>query len=540
MGVMENYIVISDGSDSEISTGIGLWSRKRKALGGLSGYHQSTPKRRKEEIIDLTENGCKSKLDNEIIDLTEDNTHTLPYFNISTSDLKGHSITQLGFAETLASLDKSHLSYFKSSKTDEDFFSANASIPSSRTSVNSDVSSLESIKEEEFLHRHKDEYCKHNIKPRKYFDISLGLPRLDSITNALDKIHKSLCSAEDASHTSMQSNSNSTLVPVSETKNIKIECKDEPVTPLSTFNKASMYKLRCYKNRPVHHMFFHKPKPSKEATMSSQVIPSRCMNCVKNTAAENCPEGTLYFLNEFVSIYHYPPRSFLRQFISNFLLGAEKPVTGNEAYSFLLKVQRFHPANLKTVSWDWALLSDVMENKQGQSTFLLFLQYVVQTLEDDFQHNLKQRSLHNSICRSMLSCDKSFCNIRDVIKWLIKSVNNCSEINLEPDQQRVICLLQRMLSIAVEVDKSPSLNSSRIAEFIFPYVICLATSHRRKLLFSSIESILLRAKVIEVIIQHSCLEPTDLPMSSAKIFHFIDHSTLLLEDQGIDFGKSEL
>lgn len=43
---------------------------------------------------------------------------------------------------------------------------------------------------------------------------------------------------------------------------------------------------------------------------------------------------------------------------------------------------------------------------------LLFLQYVVQTLEDDLQHNLKSQLLQKSIAKKMLSCDLCFSNVK--------------------------------------------------------------------------------------------------------------------------------
>lgn len=49
------------------------------------------------------------------------------------------------------------------------------------------------------------------------------------------------------------------------------------------------------------------------------------------------------------------------------------------------------------------------EKPPGQ---LLFLQYVVQTLEDDFQHNLKSHQLQKSIAKKVLSCDLCFANVK--------------------------------------------------------------------------------------------------------------------------------
>lgn len=49
------------------------------------------------------------------------------------------------------------------------------------------------------------------------------------------------------------------------------------------------------------------------------------------------------------------------------------------------------------------------EKPHGQ---LLFLQYVVQTLEDDFQQNLRLRLLQKSIAKKVLSCDMCFNNVK--------------------------------------------------------------------------------------------------------------------------------
>uniref|UniRef100_A0A287D8M8 Uncharacterized protein n=1 Tax=Ictidomys tridecemlineatus TaxID=43179 RepID=A0A287D8M8_ICTTR len=55
---------------------------------------------------------------------------------------------------------------------------------------------------------------------------------------------------------------------------------------------------------------------------------------------------------------------------------------------------------------------------------VLFLRYVVQTLEDDFQQILRRQRQHlqQSIANTVLSCDKQPHNVRDVIKWLVKAV----------------------------------------------------------------------------------------------------------------------
>ncbi|XP_053573055.1 SUMO-interacting motif-containing protein 1 isoform X2 [Bombina bombina] len=275
-------------------------------------------------------------------------------------------------------------------------------------------------------------------------------------------------------------------------------------------------------------------------------IPSRRMNIVSHTVEEDFPRGTLHYLTEFVSPHHYPPTAhqypsldppILCHIIRSILLGAQEPGIMNEAYTFLMKVQELHPVKLSTVPWDWNLFTEMME-KEKHPARLLFLQYVVQTLDDDFQLHVQRRSLQKCLAKSMLSCDKSFANIRDIVKWLVDSLKNVTEVctaeydhNTMNDHQKVTCLLQRMLSIAVEVDQSPTCSSNKIAGFMFTYVLSINSRHQREMFLKSIESTLLRAKLLDVMFQHSCELPPTLPLSLSKILYFIDHSTLLLEER---------
>lgn len=43
------------------------------------------------------------------------------------------------------------------------------------------------------------------------------------------------------------------------------------------------------------------------------------------------------------------------------------------------------------------------------------------------------------------------------------------------------------------------------------------------------ESNLLRCKLLEMMFQHSCKVPTNLPLSLSKILYFLGHSSVLLQ-----------
>uniref|UniRef100_A0A8C4LXK2 SUMO interacting motifs containing 1 n=1 Tax=Equus asinus asinus TaxID=83772 RepID=A0A8C4LXK2_EQUAS len=332
------------------------------------------------------------------------------------------------------------------------------------------------------------------------------------------------------------------------------------------FNRPCLHRLKYFLRPPVHHLFFQTLIPDKDTRESKgqklEPIPHRRLRMVTNTIEENFPLGTVQFLMDFVSPQHYPPREIVAHIIQKILLsGSETVDVLKEAYMLLMKIQQLHPANAKTVEWDWKLLTYVME-EEGQNLpgRVLFLRYVVQTLEDDFQQTLRKQRQHlqQSIASTVLSCDKQPHNVRDVIKWLVKAVTedgltqlpNGNQTSSETGilrgssshpsppptltkntNQLIVCQLQRMLSIAVEVDRTPTCSSNKIAEMMFGFVLDIPERSQREMFFTTMESHLLRCKVLEIIFLHSCETPTRLPLSLAQALYFLNNSTSLLKCQ---------
>ncbi|XP_038188522.1 SUMO-interacting motif-containing protein 1 isoform X2 [Arvicola amphibius] len=338
------------------------------------------------------------------------------------------------------------------------------------------------------------------------------------------------------------------------------------IPQVGVYNKPCLHRLKYFLRPPVHHLFFQTLIPDKDTRESKgqklEPIPHRRLRMVANTIEENFPLGTVQFLMDFVSPQHYPPREIVAHIIQKILLsGSETVDVLKEAYMLLMKIQQLHPANAKTVEWDWKLLTYVME-EEGQTLpgRVLFLRYVVQTLEDDFQQTLRKQRQHlqQSIANTVLSCDKQPHNVRDVIKWLVKTVTE-NELTQPPDgtqtssgtgvlkassghlspqtnltrntNQLIVCQLQRMLSIAVEVDRTPTCSSNKIAEMMFGFVLDIPERSQREMFFTTMESHLLRCKVLEIIFLHSCETPTRLPLSLAQALYFLNNSTSLLKCQ---------
>ncbi|KAM6116158.1 SUMO-interacting motif-containing protein 1 [Pterocles gutturalis] len=344
----------------------------------------------------------------------------------------------------------------------------------------------------------------------------------------------------------------------------------QPVTPCRTkaHTKAWLNKLHYFRRTGILHLFLQGVAPNRETEQQKpELIPKGKLSMVHTTMEENFLEGTLHFLSEFVSCQHHPPKEIVSHLITQILLNPHQGEILKDTYMLLMKIQMLHPANATTVGWDWTLLKYVMEDQEKPPGRLLFLQYVVQTLEDDFQQNLRLHMLQKSIAKEVLSCDRCFNNVKEVVVWLVAAVtgvgfsqpweqpqettsssaesraeHNSSEPWLaSKDQaevappaffaQKVILLLQRMLSIAVEVDKSPTCSSCKIADVIFPFILNIPLRSQREAFLNTMDSQLLRCKLLELLFQHSCDVPTTLPLSLAKILYFLSHSSVLLQYQ---------
>ncbi|XP_038651535.1 SUMO-interacting motif-containing protein 1 isoform X2 [Scyliorhinus canicula] len=332
-------------------------------------------------------------------------------------------------------------------------------------------------------------------------------------------------------------------------------------SPNCSVDKEPLESFQYLIGAPVQHLFIKRPRNEKWHKLANrhsrssttrqcklkepELISQRQCSMINNTIDENFPQGTLQFLMDFVSPQHYPPHKIVEYIIKKILLGNESSSTILSAYMTLMKIQQLHPANISTVQWDWDLLAYHVENKDPhrkhsltKSDRLLFLQYVVQTLEDDFQ--LKHDVPQQTIAKAVLSCDDKFSNVRSVIKWLIDTISKDSEeiqqknspLSSSPDSPqvldsrypRVVCLLQKMLTLAVEVDRSPTCSSNKIAEAIFQHFLYISERSQRLTVLRSMESQLLRCKLLEFLFHHCTKKQNTLPMSLGKVLHFLKYA----------------
>uniref|UniRef100_A0A8C1QBB7 SUMO-interacting motif-containing protein 1-like n=1 Tax=Cyprinus carpio TaxID=7962 RepID=A0A8C1QBB7_CYPCA len=261
------------------------------------------------------------------------------------------------------------------------------------------------------------------------------------------------------------------------------------------------------------------------------------LSLVYSTIEENYPEGTLQLLFDFIQPRYYPPVDITTHLLRGILLNPQSPdVFVVEAYNLLMKTQRYHPVDASTVPWDWELMKSVMTERDDTSKLrtevqYLLLQYVLQVLEDDFHFKLRSQCLHQSVAKKMLSCgNETIGQVKDIISWLMnaakESVNLSKDVEYpkkEDNYLKIVLSLQRMLTLALEVDKNPTYNSEKISVELFS---CLNTMHScrqiRLLLLRTLDSKLLRCELLKMLLDETCSQPVSLNL----LLYYLRSSTL--------------
>lgn len=268
-----------------------------------------------------------------------------------------------------------------------------------------------------------------------------------------------------------------------------------------------------------------------------EVLCRLSLSLVYSTIEESYPEGTLQLLFDLVQPGYYPPRDITVHVLRGILLDPQCPYhLCVQAFNLLIRTQRHHRADKTTVPWDWELLTSIMVSQDQAKrhrceVVSMLLEYVVRTLEDDFHAKRSTSALHLSIAKATLSCDQKFPRVKQVIKWLFDAIMKSTDPK-EGDRERnehtrMVVIFQRMLSLALEVDRSPALNSAKLSQELFLTLISnISLRAHRMLLLGSLQSKLLRCKLLEHLLDYSCPVKISLPMSLSLLLHFMKYCTL--------------
>nr|XP_054498534.1 SUMO-interacting motif-containing protein 1 isoform X4 [Agelaius phoeniceus] len=253
-------------------------------------------------------------------------------------------------------------------------------------------------------------------------------------------------------------------------------------------SKALLDKLHNFSRSGVQHLFLQGTAPNRDTQKQKpELIPRGKLSMVHTTMEENILEGTLCFLNEFVSCQHRPPKDIICHLIKQMLLDTHEGEILNDIYTLLMKIQ------MEVVNW---LVVAV--------TGIGFSQPREQLQEARAEHGSSSPRLASP---------------------------QTEQAQTAFSAQKTMLLLQRMLAMAVEVDRSPTCSSRKIADDIFPFILNIPLRSQREALLNTMESQLLRCRLLELLFQHSCDVPTTSSMSLDKILYFLSHSSVLPQFQ---------
>ncbi|XP_029971323.1 SUMO-interacting motif-containing protein 1 [Salarias fasciatus] len=300
---------------------------------------------------------------------------------------------------------------------------------------------------------------------------------------------------------------------------------------------VSPVALKKFMARPTQDLF----DSDDDDAGAPEELSRQTLSQVYTTIEVNYPEGTLEMLFDLLQPGYYLPGDIAAHLLHGILLNRQcSQYQCVQAFNLLMRTQRHHMADNTTVLWEWELLTSVMANQEGtdkhrSEIVRMFLEYIIQTLEDDFHAKHGTSALQHSIAKSTLSCEQQFPRVRDVIKWLFSVITKSTEceqsnrMTKERDEHiRMVKVFQRMLSLALEVDRCPALSVAKLSQELFHMLISNAPLRaHRLLLLETIQSKRLKCKLLEHLLVYASPVKISLPMSLSLLLHFLKHSTLV-------------
>lgn len=268
----------------------------------------------------------------------------------------------------------------------------------------------------------------------------------------------------------------------------------------------------------------------EDGSSEPQMMCRQSLSLVYSTIDEGYQEGTLQLLSDLLQPGYYPPKDITSHLLWGIMLNPHSPHhICVHAFELLMRAQRYHIADKWSAPWDWEMLTNVMENQEHRPEIVrMFLEYVVQTIEDDFRTKQTTSTLVQSLAKAILSFDQQFSHIRDICKWLFFAIVKSVDYEVEGEYIRIVAIFQRLLSLALEVDCSPAICSAKLSQELFHMLISSVTLRtQRMVLLESLQSKLLRCKLLEHLLDYSCPVKTSVPMSISLLLHFLKNCDLL-------------
>lgn len=255
----------------------------------------------------------------------------------------------------------------------------------------------------------------------------------------------------------------------------------------------------------------------KHEESQSKTFTESQVNTLQALKEENFHKSVLNTLSSFMSHHRKPPPSLLFYLLNNILLSKQSSC-GPECFRILRQIQVLHPVVAmemigQKITWEYVSmvvkLSGCAQSHTADSSLKrdasMVLSFIVTVMQDEAEK--KKCALVKTSAHRLLSVDRRVSNIRDVIQWIGQSLSHHRAEQLDQSCGHSFCpllLLQRMLLLSLLVSDRPDHSASRIAdELVWAYVE-LPSIKQKTLLLQSVQSHVLKTKLIEVIVSNCC------------------------------------
>lgn len=315
--------------------------------------------------------------------------------------------------------------------------------------------------------------------------------------------------------------------------------RSKKTPPSSPSLKQSTLSVESFspKKRPMLYSHPRKEQPLHYTTPLSCKVPlgkseldgksreegrSKCftenqMNTIQSLKEENFHESILDTVSSFMHHHRKPPPDLLFYLLSNVLL-LKQTKCGTDCIRILRQIQVLHPVVAmdmirQKITWEFvsmvAKLSGCGQVHKAYSCLevnaSLALSFLVNVMEEEVK--IKKFSLVKTSANRLLSINNQSSHIHDVIEWIGQSLTHHKEERLDQNCGQNFCplyLLQRMLALSLLVSDRPEDSAARLADDLVVVYVELQSIMHKTLFLQSVQSHLLKTKLIEVIVTNCC------------------------------------
>ena len=241
------------------------------------------------------------------------------------------------------------------------------------------------------------------------------------------------------------------------------------------------------------------------------------MNTIQSLKEEDFHESVLATVTSFMHHHRKPPPDLLFYLLSSILLSKQSNCA-TECIRILRQIQVLHPVVAmemirQKITWEFvsmvAKLSGCGQVHNAYSCLevnaSMALSFLVSVMEEEVK--IKKFSLVKTSANRLLSVNNRSSHIRDVVEWIGQSLAHHKGERLDQNCGHNFCplyLLQRMLVLCLMVSDRPEDSAARLADDLVVVYVELQSITHKTLFLQSVQSHLLKTKLIEVIVTNCC------------------------------------